>query len=91
MGLYRACFRVQDGDHRYVVRRWIEAGDREAAQEIAGKWVEVMENSTGEYRACQLQTVDTKDTVIAQVRETSSGMTEDSVDNLLEYVDRGAS
>lgn len=86
MALYRATIRVQDG-----MKRWIDAASHSDAQELAETYVQVLNSSPCEYRRYEVRNVVDRQTVVAQVREVDQGLTNESVENLLEYVDQAAS
>lgn len=88
MALYRVTVRVQDGEHRYLVKRWVDADSHSDAQEIAEKWVEVLYCDPGEHRGYELRAVEDKETVIEQIRGVEHGMTRETVEKLLKQVRR---
>jgi len=86
MALYRATIVVQDGNHCYLQKRWIEADNHSDAQEIAEKWMEVLNGESGEYRGYELRAVEDKESVIEQIRDVEHGKTLETVEKLLETV-----
>jgi hypothetical protein len=86
MALYRATVRIQDGNHYYLQKRWLDADNHSHAQEIAEKWMEVLNSDPQEYRGYELRAVEDKDTVIKQIRDVDTGKTEATVEKLLDNV-----
>jgi len=57
------------------MKRWIDADSHNHTQEIAEKWVEVLNTDPSEYRGYELRTAENKETAIDQLKDVAKGGT----------------